>query len=98
MTTATIKAKSDFAQLLENKPEYAKVYQVGEIISGTVTAVTKHRIWVDISDGRFVGIISNKELAEEGIVAPGGYMFVEHGNPMLLQHEFLSQNTRSSTS
>ena len=70
MTTAILKAKSDFAQLLDSKPEYAKVYQPGELISGIVTGVTKHRIWVDIDNGRFVGIISNKELAEEGIVAP----------------------------
>ncbi len=70
MTTATIKAKSDFAQLLDSKPEYARVYQPGELITGTVTAMTKHRIWIDIDSGRFVGIISNKELAEEGIVAP----------------------------
>jgi len=62
--------KSPFADFLEKDPNSTRVYQAGEILTGTVTAVTKHRIWVDIDDGRFVGIISNKELAAEGIVAP----------------------------
>lgn len=68
--TPTQSTKSPFADYLEKDPGALRLYEAGEIITGTVTAVTKHRIWVDIEDGRFVGIISNKELAEEGIVAP----------------------------
>lgn len=71
MTTKTIsQTKSPFAEILEKNQDAVRIYQTGEIITGKVTHVTKHRIWVDIDDGRFVGIISNKELAEEGIVAP----------------------------
>lgn len=72
MTTKTITqpVKSAFADYLEKDANALRLYEAGEILTGTVTAVTKHRIWVDIEDGRFVGIISNKELAEEGIVAP----------------------------
>ena len=55
---------------MEEHPENFRVYQAGEIVAGIVTAMTKNRIWVDVDDGRFVGIISNRELAEEGISAP----------------------------
>lgn len=68
--TTTQPVKSAFADYLEKDPNALRLYEAGEILTGKVTAVTKHRIWVDIEDGRFVGIISNKELAEEGIVAP----------------------------
>jgi small subunit ribosomal protein S1 len=71
MTTKTItQSKSAFGDYLEKNPDSIHIYQPGEIVTGTVTAVTKQRIWVDIDEGRFVAIISNKELAEEGIVAP----------------------------
>ncbi len=58
------------AQLLEEREGSLKIYQTGEIVAGVVTAVTKNRIWVDIDDGRYIGVISNKELTEEGIAAP----------------------------
>lgn len=71
MTTHTINEQtSPFAAYLDKDENSIKVYTEGELVSGAVVAVTKHRIWVDIDDGRFVGIISNRELAEEGIVAP----------------------------
>lgn len=63
-------AKSGFAKYLDDKAESLKIYQAGDLVAGEVTAVTKNRIWIDIDDGRFIGIISNKELAEEGISAP----------------------------
>jgi len=62
-------SKHPFAKYLD-VAEALKIYQAGDIVAGAVTAVTKNRIWVDIDDGRFVGIISNKELAEEGISTP----------------------------
>jgi len=62
--------KSAFAKYLDESGEGLKIYQAGDLVAGEVTAVTKNRIWIDIDDGRFVGIISNKELAEEGISAP----------------------------
>lgn len=62
--------KSAFAKYLDDAGEGFKIYQAADLVAGEVTAVTKNRIWVDIDDGRFVGIISNKELAEEGISAP----------------------------
>lgn len=72
MTTKTPKGanKTAFAKYLDIASESLKIYQSGDLVAGEVTAVTKNRIWVDIDDGRFVGIISNKELAEEGISAP----------------------------
>lgn len=63
-------AKTAFAKYLDDAGEGLKIYQMGDLVAGEVTAMTKNRIWVDIDDGRFVGIISNKELAEEGISAP----------------------------
>jgi small subunit ribosomal protein S1 len=69
MTTKTT-TRHPFEQYMEEHPENFRVYQAGEIVAGIVTAMTKNRIWVDVDDGRFVGIISNRELAEEGISAP----------------------------
>lgn len=63
-------AKTAFAKYLDDAGDGLKIYQMGDLVAGEVTAMTKNRIWVDIDDGRFVGIISNKELAEEGISAP----------------------------
>ncbi|MFH0905226.1 MAG: S1 RNA-binding domain-containing protein [bacterium] len=69
-TTTKSKPKHPFADLLEQTSGSLKIHQAGDLVAGAVTAVTKNRIWLDIDDGRFVGIISNKELAEEGISAP----------------------------
>ncbi len=63
-------AKTAFAKYLDDSGDGLKIYQAGDLVAGEVTAMTKNRIWVDIDDGHFVGIISNKELAEEGISAP----------------------------
>jgi small subunit ribosomal protein S1 len=63
-------AKTAFAKYLDSSAGDLKIYQSGDLVAGEVTAVTKNRIWIDIDDGRFIGIISNKELAEEGISAP----------------------------
>lgn len=68
--TLKTKSTSPMAQLLEEREGLLKIYQSGEIVAGVVTAVTKNRIWVDIDDGRYIGVISNKELMEEGIAAP----------------------------
>jgi small subunit ribosomal protein S1 len=62
--------KSPFSKYLDDAGESLKIYQSGDLVAGEVTAITKNRIWIDIDDGRFIGIISNKELAEEGISAP----------------------------
>lgn len=59
-----------FADLLEKEAVTLKIHEAGDLVTGLVTAMTKNRIWIDIDDGRFVGIISNKELAEGGISAP----------------------------
>jgi len=68
----TIKAKSKhpFAEILESKGKGLRIYETSDLVSGIVTAITNNRIWMDIDDGRFIGIISNRELTEEGIVAP----------------------------
>lgn len=65
-----VKAQSPFAKLLEDKQGVLKIYAEGDLVEGVVTAVTKNRIWIDIDDGHLIGIISNKELFEEGIAAP----------------------------
>ena len=56
-------------QLLE-KAGSLGVLKTSDLIEGVVTAVTGNRIWVDIQGGRFIGIISNKELDEAGISVP----------------------------
>lgn len=65
-----IQTATPFADMLEKEADTLKIYEAGDLVSGLVTAMTKNRIWIDIDDGRFVGIISNKELAEGGIAAP----------------------------
>lgn len=69
MITKT-KPKHLFAEILENTGDNLRIYQVSDLVVGNVTAITKNRIWMDIDDGRFIGIISNRELTEEGIAAP----------------------------
>ncbi|RLC37374.1 30S ribosomal protein S1 [candidate division Kazan bacterium] len=69
MATKT-KSKHPFAEILESKGGDLRIYKESDLVTGTVTAITNNRIWLDIDDGRFIGIISNRELAEEGIVAP----------------------------
>lgn len=43
---------------------------MGDLIEGEVMSVTGNRVWVDIQNGKFVGIISNRELAEAGLAMP----------------------------
>ncbi len=64
------KTISPFAQLLESAGDSLRIYKAGDLVVGEVTAVTKNRIWVEIDGGRFIGMISNRELMEEGISAP----------------------------
>lgn len=56
-------------QLLEKAGDLG-VLKSSDLVEGVVTAVTGNRIWVDIQGGRFIGIISNKELDEAGISVP----------------------------
>ncbi|MEA1909558.1 MAG: S1 RNA-binding domain-containing protein, partial [Patescibacteria group bacterium] len=46
------------------------VIKMGAIIEGEVVAVTSARVWVEIEDGKFTGIVSGKELDEAGIAMP----------------------------
>lgn len=46
------------------------VPKVGDLIEGEVMSITGNRVWVDIQHGKFVGIISNRELAEAGLSMP----------------------------
>ncbi|MFH1088537.1 MAG: S1 RNA-binding domain-containing protein [Patescibacteria group bacterium] len=60
---------SKMAQLLSKAGDLG-ILKTGDMIEGLVTAVTSSRIWVDINDGKFTGIISGRELAEAGIAMP----------------------------
>lgn len=60
---------SKMAQLL-NKVGDLGILKPGDMTEGLITAVTGNRIWVDINDGKFTGIISGRELAEAGIAMP----------------------------
>ncbi|MFH0912353.1 MAG: S1 RNA-binding domain-containing protein [Patescibacteria group bacterium] len=60
---------SKMAQLL-NKADNLGILKPGDLVEGTVAAVTSNRVWVDIASGKFTGIISSKELAEAGISMP----------------------------
>lgn len=66
-TTTTSVGK--MAELL-NEAGNLGILKTGDIVEGIVTAVTSNRVWIDIADGRFTGIISSKELAEAGISMP----------------------------
>lgn len=68
--TPRAKTTHPFAQMLEDKQADLKIYAEGDMVEGLVTAVTRNRIWIDIDEGRLIGIISNKELHEEGIATP----------------------------
>ena len=57
------------AKLLE-KTETLGVPKERDLIEGEVMAVTGNRVWVDIQNGKFVGIISSRELAEAGLSMP----------------------------
>jgi len=61
--------ESRMAQLLD-KAGSLGILKSGDLVEGVVVAVTSMRIWVDIGEGKFTGIISSKELAEAGISMP----------------------------
>lgn len=63
------KDQSKMAKLLE-KAETLGVPKERDLIEGEVMAVTGNRVWVDIQHGKFVGIISSRELAEAGLSMP----------------------------
>ena len=62
-------AENPMARLLE-RAEGLGILKAGDLVEGVVTAVTSNRVWIDIADGKFTGIISSKELAEAGISMP----------------------------
>src|SRR3990167_11311494 len=64
------KTTNPFAQLLDAAESSLRIYKASDLVVGEVTAVTKNRIWIEIDGGRFIGMISNRELMEEGIAAP----------------------------
>ncbi len=61
---------SDFATLLKTRQEYLKVFRPGETVRGTVIGTSGKRIFVEVENGKFLGIISGKELAEEDFSLP----------------------------
>lgn len=68
--TPKAKPTSPFAQLLDSTGDSLRIYKAGDLVNGEVTAITKNRIWIEIDSGRFIGMISNRELMEEGIATP----------------------------
>lgn len=61
--------KHRMTQLLDKAGDLG-ILKAGDLIEGEITSVTSNRVWVDIQNGRFVGIVSSKELAEAGISMP----------------------------
>lgn len=46
------------------------IIKTGDLIEGKISSVSSTRVWVDIQEGKFIGIISGKELVEAGISMP----------------------------
>ncbi len=46
------------------------IIKTGDLIEGEISSVSTSRVWVDIQKGKFIGIISGKELDEAGISMP----------------------------
>ena len=46
------------------------IIKTGDLIEGEISSVSSNRVWVDIQKGKFIGIISGKELVEAGISMP----------------------------
>jgi len=57
------------AQLLEKAGDL-NIIKSGDLIEGEISSVSSNRVWVDIQNGKFVGIVSSKELDEAGIAMP----------------------------
>lgn len=62
-------ATSKMAELLDKVGDLG-ILKSGDLVEGIVTAVASNRVWVDIGNGKFTGIISSKELTEAGISMP----------------------------
>lgn len=67
--TTTTPSDSKMAQLLDKAGDLG-ILKSGDLVEGIVTAVSSNRVWIDIDNGKFTGIISSKELAEAGISMP----------------------------
>ena len=70
MIAKTASPSSHKMQELLEKAGSLGVLKTGDLVEGVVTAVTGNRVWVDLMGGRFVGIVSSKELSEAGIAIP----------------------------
>lgn len=62
-------SESPMAKLLDQAGDLG-ILKSGDLVEGIVSAVTSNRVWVDIAEGKFTGIISSHELAEAGIAMP----------------------------
>jgi len=69
MVTSKTAPSGKMAELLD-KVGVLGILKTGDLVEGEVTAVSGNRVWVDIAGGRFVGMISSRELAEAGISMP----------------------------
>lgn len=69
MVTSKIAPSGKMAELLD-RAGVLGILKTGDLVEGEVTAVSGNRVWVDIAGGRFVGVISSRELAEAGISMP----------------------------
>ncbi|MBU1083137.1 S1 RNA-binding domain-containing protein [Patescibacteria group bacterium] len=69
MVTIKTTPSGKMAELLD-KAGVLGVLKTSDLVEGEVTTVSGNRVWVDIDAGRFVGVISSRELAEAGISMP----------------------------
>ncbi len=61
--------KHKMAQLLEKAGDLG-ILKTGDLVEGEIVSTSGNRVWVDIHKGKFVGIVSNRELMEAGIAMP----------------------------
>jgi len=61
--------KHKMTQLLEKAGDLG-ILKVGDLVEGEVVSISGSRVWVDIHQGKFIGIVSSKELTEAGIAMP----------------------------
>lgn len=57
------------SQLLDQAGDLG-IIKTSDLVEGKISSVSNNRVWVDIQDGKFIGIISGKELVEAGISMP----------------------------
>jgi len=62
--------ESQFAEILKKRQDLLRFYSTGDLVKGKVIGVKGKRVYIEIDSGKFLGIVSGQELAEEGLSLP----------------------------